>query len=168
MDDRDGMFGDEAINAIVQEMENLRKEVVVIFAGYPGKMDDFLRKNPGMRSRVGFHVHFPDYNAGELYNILQSLAEECRMHLADGVREKLIPVFDEARREEDFGNGRYVRNLFEKARLRQASRLLQLNQGTLSPEVVATLLPDDFVTAGVIKGARPRKFIGFGLNEEIS
>lgn len=168
MDDRDGMFGDEAINAIVQEMENLRKEVVVIFAGYPDKMDDFLRKNPGMSSRVGFHVHFPDYSTGELYDILQSLAEDCQMRLADGVWEKLLPVFNDARREAGFGNGRYVRNLFEKARLRQASRLLNLCQDTLSRESIVTLLPDDFETADAYTDARPRKLIGFSLNGRIS
>ena len=62
VDDRDGSFGDEAINTIVQEMENHRNDVVVIFAGYPDKMESFLQKNPGLRSRIAYHVPFSDYD----------------------------------------------------------------------------------------------------------
>ena len=58
VEDRDGLYGDEAINTIVQEMENHRDDVVVIFAGYPDKMEGFLQKNPGLRSRIAFHVPF--------------------------------------------------------------------------------------------------------------
>ena len=56
VDDKDGLFGDEAINTIVQEMENHRDDIVVIFAGYPDKMEQFLQKNPGLRSRIAFHM----------------------------------------------------------------------------------------------------------------
>ena len=66
VDDRDGSYGDEAINTIVQEMENHRDNVVVIFAGYPDKMESFLQKNPGLRSRIAFHVPFDDYSTEEL------------------------------------------------------------------------------------------------------
>ena len=163
VDDRDGMFGDEAINAIVQEMENQRDHVVVIFAGYPGKMESFLKKNPGMRSRIGFRIQFPDYSTDELFDILASIAEDSHMRLAPGVREKLMPVFISAKKEESFGNGRFARNAFERARLRQASRLLEQDIDTLSKEDVMTLCADDFdMTTGIL-AAQPQRMIGFGL-----
>ena len=76
MDDRDGLYGDEAINTIVQEMENRRDEVIVIFAGYPDKMEAFLDKNPGLRSRIAFHVSFEDYDVEELCKIAEVIADK--------------------------------------------------------------------------------------------
>ncbi|MFR6344943.1 MAG: hypothetical protein ACLUO4_09145, partial [Christensenellales bacterium] len=64
------------INTIVQEMENHREELVVIFAGYPEKMEEFIQKNPGLRSRIAFHVSFPDYNELELCQIAQLMGKE--------------------------------------------------------------------------------------------
>lgn len=81
VDDRDGSFGDEAINTIVQEMENHRADVVVIFAGYPDKMEGFLAKNPGLRSRIAFHVPFADYTSGELCEIAQLISQKNGMTL---------------------------------------------------------------------------------------
>ena len=75
VDDRSGSFGDEAINTIVQEMENHREDVVVIFAGYPNEMEKFFQKNPGLRSRIAFHVPFADYNANELVRIAQMMGK---------------------------------------------------------------------------------------------
>lgn len=69
VDKHSGSFGDEAINTIVQEMENHREDVVAIFAGYPNKMEGFLQKNPGLRSRIAFHVPFADYTSDEISTI---------------------------------------------------------------------------------------------------
>ena len=76
VDDRNGSFGDEAINTIVQEMENHRDDVVVIFAGYPDKMEDFLQKNPGLRSRIAYHVPFDDYDTESLCEIAKLIAKQ--------------------------------------------------------------------------------------------
>ena len=76
VDDRSGSFGDEAINTIVQEMENHREDVVVIFAGYPNEMDLFLERNPGLRSRIAFHVPFADYSAEELCEIAELMGKK--------------------------------------------------------------------------------------------
>ena len=75
VDDRDGSFGDEAISTIVREMENHRDDTVGIFAGYPKKMEDFLQKNPGLRSRIAYHVPFADYSVEELCNIAVLIAK---------------------------------------------------------------------------------------------
>ena len=144
VDDKDGLFGDEAISTIVQEMENCRENVVVIFAGYPDKMEGFLQKNPGLRSRIGFHVNFPDYSPDELCEILELLAKDNRMVLAPGVRERVSPYFQKAAGIREFGNGRYARNLLEKARMKQAARLVRMETGKVTEQIAATLIPEDF------------------------
>jgi AAA+ superfamily predicted ATPase len=144
VDDRDGSFGDEAINTIVQEMENNREDMVVIFAGYPDKMEGFLQKNPGLRSRIAFHVPFADYSADELIDITALLAKKQGISLAPDVADKLKPIYEGALRSDDFGNGRYARNLLEKARLKQASRLVAMDIDSVTGETIAMLVPDDF------------------------
>ena len=79
VDDKDGLFGDEAINTIVQEMENQRDDTVVIFAGYPDKMEQFLKKNPGLRSRIAFHIPFEDYKPAELLDIFTLMAKKQKL-----------------------------------------------------------------------------------------
>lgn len=144
VDDRSGLYGDEAINTIVQEMENSREDMIVIFAGYPKEMEQFLRKNPGLSSRIAFHIPFEDYSPEELYQIAELTAESKGVCLAQPVKEKLLPVFQSVSGQEDFGNGRYVRNLIERARIRQSVRLMSSNTNTATKEEIATLLPEDF------------------------
>ena len=143
VDDRDGSFGDEAINTIVQEMENHREDVVVIFAGYPDKMEKFLQKNPGLRSRIAFHVPFADYETDELCGIADLIAKKKGLKLSEDAREKLTGIFDAARRESDFGNGRYVRNVIEKAKMAQATRLLGMDYDLIAEEDVVTIRAED-------------------------
>ena len=144
VDDEDGLYGDEAINTIVQEMENSREDMVVIFAGYPDKMEAFVQKNPGLRSRIAFHVPFEDYNPEELYKITGILAEKKKMVLSPEVEEKLLPIFETHMKQDDFGNGRFARNLLEKAQMNQASRLVALDPSVVTKEDVMTLSADDF------------------------
>ena len=125
VDDRSGSYGDEAINAIVQEMENHREDVVVIFAGYPDKMEGFLQKKPGLRSRIAFYVPFADYKTDELCSIANLIAKKKGLKLTEDACEKLTEIFSVARTESDFGNGRYVRNVIEKANMAHATRLLK-------------------------------------------
>ena len=144
VEDRRGLYGDEAINTIVQEMENMREDIVVIFAGYSDKMEEFLESNPGLRSRIAFHVPFADYDTEELLQILDLMAEKQKVNIDEVVHEKLRPILEKAMREEDFGNGRYIRNLYEKARMKQASRLVKMNPDKVTKELVARLVADDF------------------------
>lgn len=136
VDDKDGLYGDEAINTIVQEMENNREDIVVIFAGYPDKMEEFLNKNPGLRSRIAFHVSFDDYNTEELIDIADLMIKKTGFEFTDGAYEKMVSVFDNAREKADFGNGRYVRNLLELSTLKQASRLAKMDfEGITEAEI---------------------------------
>ena len=143
VDDRDGLYGDEAINTIVQEMENHRDEVIVIFAGYPDKMEHFLEKNPGLRSRIAFHVPFADYKVNELCDIAKMLADKKGIHFTEDAIERLKDNFSIAIEQSDFGNGRYVRNVIEKARMAQASRLLKMNMDDISREDILTFCAED-------------------------
>ncbi len=144
VDGKAGLFGDEAINTIVQEMENMREDIIVIFAGYTDKMEEFIARNPGLRSRIAFNINFDDYSAEELFEITELLSKNNGLILGNGVREKLIPVFESVSGTTDFGNGRYARNIVEKARMKQAARLVRSDIDKLSDKDIATLLPQDF------------------------
>ena len=159
VDDRSGSYGDEAINTIVQEMENYRDDMVVIFAGYPDRMEEFLQKNPGLRSRIAYHVPFADYSVEELCSIAALTARKKGLHLDDRAQEKLASVFEAARRQADFGNGRYVRNILEKAKMAQATRLLTKDYESLTQEDITTLCAEDIEMPEIAASARPR--IGF-------
>lgn len=159
VDGRSGSYGDEAINTIVQEMENYRDDMVVIFAGYPDRMEEFLQKNPGLRSRIAYHVPFADYGVEELCSIAALTARKKGLHLDDRAQEKLASIFETARRQADFGNGRYVRNILEKAKMAQATRLLTQDYESLTQKEITTLCAEDIEMPEIAAPARPR--IGF-------
>ena len=122
-------FGEEAINTIVQEMENNRDNVIVIFAGYPDKMKYFLDHNEGLRSRIAFHIDFPDYTADELTDIFKLMAKKRGYKISDDVAEYCKKIFKSVAKKKNFGNGRFVRNLLEQAWLKQAQRIIKENEG---------------------------------------
>ena len=143
--DDSNSFGDEAINTIVQEMENHRDDVIVIFAGYPDKMNDFLDKNEGLRSRIAFHLDFPDYNAEELVGILKLMAEKKGYKLSDEIEAKCKEIFGLAVKQKEFGNGRYARNLLEQAMMAQSRRITnEYNGMEITRKVLTTLKVEDF------------------------
>ncbi len=136
-------YGDEAINTIVQEMENQRNDVIVIFAGYREPMENFINRNEGLRSRIAFRVSFPDYNAEELTQILLGMAKEQGLVVEETALEKCREIFYNVCGQKDFGNGRFVRNLFERALLNQAVRLGG-KSGKLTKAMLASLKSEDF------------------------
>lgn len=136
-----------------------RGDLVVIFAGYPNRMEEFLQKNPGLRSRIAYHVPFADYSVEELCSIAALTARKKGLHLDDRAQEKLASVFETARRQADFGNGRYVRNILEKAKMTQATRLLTKDYESLTQEDITTLCAEDIEMPEIAAPARPR--IGF-------
>lgn len=162
LDDRSGMYGDEAINTIVQEMENNREDVLVIFAGYPDEMKQFLDRNPGLKSRVAFHVPFADYSAPELYEIAEFIAKEKGVQLHEDVKGKLMPIFEKAIVHQDFGNGRFVRNIVEKAKMNQASRLVNDDIDMVTEKDVKTLRAEDFEEPALSVETTERQ-IGFAV-----
>ncbi|MBD5508229.1 MAG: AAA family ATPase [Lachnospiraceae bacterium] len=161
--DESQSFGDEAINTIVQEMENYREDVIVIFAGYPEKMQDFLGKNEGLRSRIAFHLNFPDYNAEELLRILHLQVKQKGYHLSEGVDDRCLSIFEEAVKGKEFGNGRFVRNLLEQAMMKQAERTMGEYGGEkVLREYLMELKADDFDVNVSQRVKEKRVSIGFG------
>ena len=164
LDYHKGSFGDEAINTIVQEMENAREDTVVIFAGYPKEMNEFIERNPGLRSRISFYVDFPDYSAAELFDITKYIVRSNGRKLSEDAEDVLIPMFEKALLSGDFGNGRFARNLVEQAQLAQAMRLSKCDLDRLSGDELLTLTAEDFAETGTnsIKENEPdRRRIGF-------
>ncbi|MBP5270933.1 MAG: AAA family ATPase [Clostridia bacterium] len=161
VDDRDGSFGDEAINTIVQEMENHRDDTLVIFAGYPDKMERFLNKNPGLRSRIAFHVRFDDYSAEQLCDIAGMIAGSMGLVISGAARDKLYGIFEGLRESPDFGNGRAARNIIEAARMSMSSRLLRGNVEKVTEEQVRTILPEDISVPQLIRTEPERRAVGF-------
>ena len=122
LDKGNGRFGDEALNMIVQEMENNRKDTIVIFAGYPDEMDEFFLRNPGLRSRVPFRVRFDDYTTDELSNICELEAGKRGFLIDVKAKELIKEICESSTGNVENGNGRFCRNLVEKAVLNFALR----------------------------------------------
>ena len=137
-------FGEEAIDTILKAMEDHRDDFIVIVAGYPKLMDDFLHSNPGLESRFNKHLFFEDYNPQELFDIFVSMEEKSSLKLDKKAEKFLKGHFEDAYncRGENFANGRYVRNIFEKALSNQADRLV--NMEDISDDDLNTLVIDDF------------------------
>ncbi|MCU0270364.1 MAG: AAA family ATPase [Acidimicrobiales bacterium] len=134
-------FGREAIDAIVKLVEDRRDRVVVIAAGYPDEMGDFVRANPGLPSRFPRTILFPDYTTDELARIFESLCTRGHYRAGEGTTEAVRRWLEAQPRTKGFGNGRLVRNLFEQAVARQASRVVALAAPT--DDELVTLLPAD-------------------------
>ena len=138
-EDYENGFGDEAISTIVQEMENQRDKVVVIFAGYPEPMQDFLDRNPGMRSRIAFHVDFDDYSREELCDITKRMLSKKHYTITDNAMCKLEHIYDKVCGKEDYGNGRFARKMIEKAEMNLAERLMAYPEDQITKELITTL-----------------------------
>jgi len=123
-------FGREAIDTLVKLVEDHREDIVVIAAGYPDEMADFINANPGLRSRFPKTIHFPDYSDDELVAIFRSLCDANAYTLDDEAAAAVAAWFRAQPREKGFGNGRLARNLFESCVARQASRLVTLKDPT--------------------------------------
>ena len=153
-------FGDEAIDTIVQEMENRRDRTIVIFAGYPDRMAEFFERNPGLRSRVPFSVKFSDYPVETLVKIAESEALKRGFAITADAVSKVNSICAEATSQPQFGNGRFCRNLVENAILNFASRNFGSESATAMPEAM-DLIPDDFAMPTLPEKAKPAKKFGF-------
>jgi probable Rubsico expression protein CbbX len=146
-------YGQEAIEILLQVMENQRADLVVIFAGYKDRMDTFFRSNPGMSSRVAHHIDFPDYTPAELHSIAALMLGQMQYRLdseADGV---LLEYIQRRITQPNFANARSVRNALDRARLRQASRLFERRAGVLTKEDLMTIVAADIRASRVFAAA---------------
>ena len=135
-------YGQEAIEILLQVMENQREDLVVILAGYRQRIESFFVSNPGFRSRIAHHIDFPDYDAGELLSIAEVLAAQSEYRLSPAARDTMVDYIARRREQPNFANARSIRNALDRARLRQAMRLCA-GDGVASREALQTIEAED-------------------------
>ena len=136
-------FGQEAVATLLKRMEDDRDRLIVILAGYTEEMEEFINSNPGLRSRFNRYIFFPDYSAEELAEIFFSMAKKHEYTMSDEVKQFIINKLEDivANKPKDFGNARYVRNLFERVVQSQANRLAK--ESNLSKGMLTEITIDD-------------------------
>ncbi len=144
-------YGQEAIEILLQVMENQRDDLVVILAGYKDRMDTFFQSNPGMNSRIAHHIDFPDYEEPELAEIAQHMLKAQNYKLDDEAQVAFERYLHLRRQQPHFANARSVRNALERARLRQASRLFANPDKVLSADDLSTLNAQDILASRVFQ-----------------
>ena len=148
-------FGDEAIETLLKRMEDHRHRLVVIVAGYPRLMEQFLQSNPGLRSRFSREIDFPDYSTGELVAIFARFAADSEYTLGDGVPGTLAAIFGQTERSDSFGNARFARTLFEQSLNAQALRLAEGDVAHLSHDDLMCLTAADVAAGARAIGEKP-------------
>ena len=141
-------YGQEAIEILLQVMENQREDIVVILAGYADRMERFFASNPGFRSRIAHHIDFPDYSDMELIGIAERMLQRQSYLLSPAGREALASYIERRRKQPHFANGRSIRNALDRARLRQANRLFE-RSGPLTPAELSAIEAEDILASRV-------------------
>ncbi len=144
-------FGKEAIDTLVRHMEDNRDDLVVIVAGYPEKMKEFINANDGLQSRFTKYIDFEDYTVEELLDILINMCKRGHYIMPDSVRAQASMILKKGKKYggRNFGNGRFVRNIFQDAISRLAVRIVGLK--TITTEAASTFVPEDFVLPASVR-----------------
>ncbi|MEZ5910549.1 MAG: CbbX protein [Hyphomicrobiaceae bacterium] len=150
--DNERDYGQEAIEILLQVMENNRDDLVVILAGYGDRMDRFFASNPGFRSRIAHHIAFPDYTDAELLHIAETMLAAQSYRLTPAARAAMAEYIAHRRRQPQFANARSIRNALDRARLRQASRLLETAAGPLDAAALSAVDEADIRASRVFHG----------------
>lgn len=145
-------YGAEAIEILLQVMENNRDDLVVIFAGYKDKMDIFYQSNPGLSSRVANHIDFPDYTAGELLAIAQLIMASESYRFGEDAKAAFYEYIQRRMQLPFFANARSIRNAIDRARMRQANRLFSGTGRLVSKTDLMTLEAEDITASRVFQG----------------
>jgi probable Rubsico expression protein CbbX len=146
-------YGQEAIEILLQVMEERRDDLVVILAGYKDRMDIFFKSNPGMASRIAHHIDFPDYAEGELYEIAQIMLKQMHYRLSDDAEEMLLDYIGRRMKQPRFSNARSIRNALDRARLRQANRLFAERSKPIDLVALQTITGADIKASRVFTDA---------------
>jgi probable Rubsico expression protein CbbX len=146
-------YGSESIEILLQVMENNRDDLVVILAGYADRMDTFFAANPGMQSRVAHHITFPDYTVEELQQISVLMTDDLGYQFSDEAREVMGRYLEKRVGQPWFANARSVRNAVERARLRQAKRLLEGGSTPVDLKALTTIEAPDLLASRVFDTA---------------
>jgi stage V sporulation protein K len=167
-DGQEDSYGKEAIETILKAMEDHRDDLVVIVAGYPDEMAKFFGSNPGLKSRFNRFINFEDYSPEELFQIFAHMADEKAYQLSAAAVEKLHSILENAyeNRDRNFGNGRFVRNLFESSLQQLAMRIVCLSR--ISNESLMTIEAMDLQPEKVASVKIKRVAIGFEIPGDAS
>ncbi|MCW2283117.1 putative Rubsico expression protein CbbX [Rhodoblastus acidophilus] len=149
--DNERDYGQEAIEILLQVMENHRDDLVVILAGYADRMDNFFRSNPGFRSRIAHHIEFPDYSDEELLRIAQTMLAGGEYRFDPAALEAMRAYISARRAQPHFANARSIRNALDRARLRQANRLFEAG-APVDAAALSTLTAADINASRVFAG----------------
>ena len=142
-------YGQEAIEILLQVMENQRDDLVVILAGYKDRMGTFFHSNPGMSSRIAHHVDFPDYQPDELMSISQLMLQTSEYQFSDAAKTAFVDYIEKRMKQPHFANARSVRNALDRIQLRQANRLFARMNDPLSQADLMTIEADDVLASRV-------------------
>ena len=147
--DNERDYGAEAIEILLQVMENQRDELVVILAGYKEPMDKFYESNPGLSSRIANHIDFPDYSVEELLQIAKLLLEEQQYQLTSNAETALMQYILKRKEKPLFANARSVKNALDRARMRQANRIFDSRGQVLTKRELVNLEAEDILQSTV-------------------
>jgi probable Rubsico expression protein CbbX len=150
--DNERDYGQEAIEILLQVMENNRDDLVVIMAGYADRMDRFFTANPGFRSRIAHHIEFPDYTDAELLRIAETMLDGQNYGLDPKARAAMAEYIGIRRAQPHFANARSIRNALDRARLRQANRLFETAKGPIDAVALSTITEPDIRASRVFLG----------------
>ncbi|MCB1478709.1 MAG: CbbX protein [Rhodobiaceae bacterium] len=150
--DNERDYGQEAIEILLQVMENNRDDLVVIMAGYADRMDRFFAANPGFRSRIAHHIDFPDYTDAELLEISKSMLDAQNYKFDKQAEKSMAEYIPLRRKQPHFANARSIRNALDRARLRQANRLFTQAKGPLDAAALSTIAEADIRASRVFSG----------------
>ena len=150
--DNERDYGQEAIEILLQVMENNRDDLVVILAGYADRMDLFFQSNPGFRSRIAHHIDFPDYANGELERIAAAMLDDQGYVFSPEAAEVMARYIALRRDQPHFANARSIRNALDRARLRQANRLFTRAQGPIDAATLSRIEAEDISVSRVFSG----------------
>ena len=142
-------YGQETIEILLQVMENNRDDLVVILAGYKDRMDVFFQSNPGMGSRIAHHIDFPDYSLDELMQIAHLMLDQQHYTFSEEAEAAFQDYLGRRMNQKRFANGRSVRNALERARLRQASRIVNASGGHITKADLLRIEADDILKSRV-------------------
>ena len=152
--DNERDYGQEAIEILLQVMENQRDDLVVILAGYADRMAKFYESNPGFRSRIAHHIDFPDYSDAELLHIAEMMLDQQNYKFSATARKAMGDYITQRRAQPHFANARSIRNALDRSRLRHANRLLETD-GNVTTEMLSTIEEPDIRASRVFLSAGP-------------
>jgi len=149
--DNERDYGSEAIEILLQVMENQRDELVVILAGYKEPMDKFYESNPGLSSRIANHIDFPDYSTDELVKIAKLMLEDQQYQLTPEAEIAFTQYIEKRKQRPLFANARSIKNALDRARMRQANRIFDSRGQVLTKKELVNLEAQDILQSTVFK-----------------